>query len=132
MNPELHRQKLLTYSVSKLKKIATEHFNAFIRERDKDEPCISCGKYQVSGWHAGHYLSGGHHSGIRFNEFNVNKQCEQCNTHLHGNQAHYREGLVGKYGELKVKEIEDKAAIFKRIGYQWNRLFLIEIILKYK
>jgi len=35
-----------TKSLPKLKKDLQLIFNAFIRVRDKDEPCISCGQYK--------------------------------------------------------------------------------------
>ena len=31
--------------------------NKFIRLRDKNEPCISCGRYHQGQYHAGHYRS---------------------------------------------------------------------------
>ena len=34
-------------------------FNEFIRLRDADLPCISCGRYHQGQWHAGHYRSVG-------------------------------------------------------------------------
>ena len=34
-------------------------FNKFIRLRDKDQPCISCGRYHQGQYHAGHYRSVG-------------------------------------------------------------------------
>lgn len=33
--------------------------NKFIRLRDKNEPCISCGRYHQGQYHAGHYRSRG-------------------------------------------------------------------------
>lgn len=55
-------------------------FNAFVRERDYDKPCVSCGS--DSGgflWEAGHYLSVGAHPELRFHEDNCHKQCHVCN-----------------------------------------------------
>jgi hypothetical protein len=37
------------------KKAAQNAFNAFIRERDKHQPCISCQRVHVGQYHAGHY-----------------------------------------------------------------------------
>ena len=134
MKEQSYIDRLKTKSVPKLKELATEVFNSWIRNRDSELPCISCGIWYnaINTQQAGHYLSGGHHSGIKYNEQNVNGQCKRCNTHLRGNQAHYREGLVRKYGEEAVKALEDKAAWFKRTGYKWQRFTLIETILKYK
>ncbi len=120
-------------SLSQLKALATKHFNKFIRERDLFKPCISCGKSGDANFlQAGHYLSGGHHPGLKFNEHNTNGQCVKCNMYLSGNLINYRIGLIKRIGEDGVKSLEDKAAIFKRTGYKWDRFVLIAIIEKYK
>src|SRR3970040_3161835 len=36
-------------------KDAQKAFNAFIRERDADQPCISCGRWTRAKYNAGHY-----------------------------------------------------------------------------
>ena len=109
---------------SKLIKKAQFIFNKFIRERDKDKGCISCN----SGVdHAGHYLSQGHHSALRFNEVNVNGQCLRCNNFLHGNLINYRQGLVKKYGEQKVLLLENNGRNIKK----WSRTELLAIIQLY-
>ena len=80
--------------------------NQVVRERDKDQPCISCGRYHQGQWHAGHYLSTGAHPEKRFNLKNIHKQCQPCNTHLSGNQLEYRKGLIARYGQDYVDSIE--------------------------
>jgi hypothetical protein len=114
-----------TIPIPKLIAKAQKVFNAWIRERDKDFGCISCGA-QVN--HAGHYLSAGHHGHLRFNEVNVNGQCLRCNNFLHGNLINYRQGLVKKYGEEKVLMLEAKARQTKK----WSRVELEAIINEYK
>lgn len=94
-----------------LTKKARTVFHKFIRERDKDKGCISCGTGRVD--HAGHYFSAGHYSALRFNEINVNGQCIKCNYFLSGNQINYRAGLVHRHGEAKVLELENSAALRK-------------------
>ncbi len=100
---------------------AQKVFNAFIRNRDKDNGCISCGA-EVE--HAGHYLSQGHHSALRFNEMNTNSQCLRCNNFLHGNLIKYRQGLVRKWGEQKVLMLENNKNSVKK----WSRAELLAII----
>lgn len=110
----------------KLKKKAQDVFNKWIRIRDYDQRCISCnGKVEQ----AGHYFSSGHYSALTFNEMNVNGQCIRCNCFLHGNLIQYRIGLVAKYGEKKVKQLEDESEVRT---YKWSRTELEEIIEKYK
>lgn len=86
-------------------KILQQVFNKFIRERDKDLPCISCGTKR-GDFHAGHYINSTFQV-LRFNELNVNKQCAKCNTHLSGNLINYREGLINKIGIENVIELEE-------------------------
>jgi hypothetical protein len=81
-------------------------FNAFIRERDRDQPCISCGRHHTGQYHAGHYLSVGAHPELRFTEINVAKQCSACNTHLSGNVIEYRKNLIEKIGLSLVEGLE--------------------------
>jgi hypothetical protein len=102
-------------------------FNAYIRSRDKELGCISCGAEVEQ---AGHYHSQGHHSALRFNSINTNGQCRRCNMFLHGNLIKYRQGLVDRYGEMVVLDLEDSAN--KNRLKKWSRLELEEIITKYK
>lgn len=81
-------------------------FNRFIRTRDYDEPCISCGRYHDGQWQAGHYRTTKAAPELRFNENNVNKQCAPCNNHLSGNIVLYRKGLIAKIGLQAVEALE--------------------------
>lgn len=85
-------------------------FNAYIRERDAEEPCISCGRYHQGQWHAGHYLSTGARQNLRFDERNVHKQCQPCNTHLSGNLVNYRIRLIARIGLDQVEALESDHA----------------------
>lgn len=105
-------------------------FNAYIRKRDEGEPCISCGFPKEL--QAGHFYSGGHHACLRFNEFNVNGQCQKCNYFLHANLIPYRTNLVKKIGAKEVASLDDTAAYYRRTGWKWDRFALIDIIEKYK
>jgi hypothetical protein len=111
----------------KLKKKAQDTFNKWIRKRDKDKGCISCG---ASIDHAGHYFSSGHYSNLTFNEVNVNGQCLRCNNFLHGNLINYRKGLIQKYGEDKIKLLEMTSDLHK--AHKWSRTELEIIIQTYK
>ncbi|HDL2201950.1 TPA: recombination protein NinG, partial [Mannheimia haemolytica] len=83
-------------------------FNKFIRLRDKDLPCISCGRHHQGQWHAGHYKTVGGNPELRFNEDNVHRQCSVCNNHLHGNIVNYRVNLIEKIGLERVEFLERK------------------------
>ena len=77
-------------------------FNAWVRTRDAGNACISCGRHHTGQYHAGHYLSVGARPELRFEPLNVHKQCAPCNTHLSGNVALYRIGLILKVGVAAV------------------------------
>lgn len=82
--------------------------NAYIRERDKDEPCISCGTTKPDiQYCAGHYKTRGAHPELRFHPFNIHKQCNHyCNNHLSGNIQQYRPNLIEKIGIASVEWLE--------------------------
>ena len=81
-------------------------FNNFIRKRDEKLPCISCGTFKAEEFHAGHYIATTY-SYLRFNEFNVWKQCSKCNTHLRGNSIPYRIELIKRIGLKAVEGLEN-------------------------
>lgn len=80
--------------------------NAYVRARDADLPCISCGRFHEGQWHAGHYRSRGAAKNLALDPRNIHKQCQPCNTHLHGNQINYRMGLIARYGLAFVEALE--------------------------
>lgn len=103
------KQKLKQLSMKdrpKALRAAQAAFNAFIRERDKDLPCISCQRHHKGQYHAGHYLSRGAHPELAFSELNNNKQCSKCNNYLSGNLLNYRVNLIKKIGLDKVEWLE--------------------------
>lgn len=93
-------------SRGELTKKAQAAFNAYIRARDKDLPCISCGRHHQGQYHAGHYMSTGAHPELRFDPLNVHKQCAPCNNHLSGNLVNYRINLIAKIGIEQVQWLE--------------------------
>lgn len=87
-------------------KEAQAAFNAWVRARDAELPCVSCGRHHDGQWHAGHYLSTGARPELRFEPLNVWKQCAPCNTHLSGNLVLYRAELIRRIGLEKVEWLE--------------------------
>ena len=86
-------------------------FNAYIRERDKDKPCICCGKSlgesQVGGgFDCGHYKSTGSAPHLRFCEDNAHGQTKFCNRYRAGNAVDYRLGLIQRIGLERVEMLE--------------------------
>ena len=87
-------------------KQAQAAFNTFIRMRDDDLPCVSCGRWHQGQWHASHYRPTGQNSALRFNEINCHRACSVCNNHHSGNLIPYREELVRRIGLPLVEWLE--------------------------
>jgi hypothetical protein len=102
-------------------------FNRWIRNRDRDKGCISCGAEVTE---AGHYYSQGHHSALRFNEVNTNGQCQKCNRFLSGNLIHYRFGILKRHGQQKLDLLDSVGTRNK--AYKFSRAELEQIILQYQ
>ena len=88
------------------------YFHRYIRQRDKNLPCISCGKPPTNlttrggSIDAGHFRSVGSAKHLEFSEFNVHAQCKKCNRQLSGNHSEYRKGLIERFGILFVENLE--------------------------
>lgn len=82
-------------------KQAQQAFNEFIRYRDRELPCISCGRHHEGQYHAGHFRTTGANPELRFNEDNCHRQCAPCNNHLSGNLIAYRPALIEKIGQSR-------------------------------
>lgn len=87
-------------------KAAQKSFNDYIRHRDSNCSCISCGRSTGAKINAGHYKSVGSSPELRFNELNCNLQCEHCNLFKSGNIENYRINLIKKIGLEKVEWLE--------------------------
>lgn len=81
-------------------------FNAWIRERDAALPCVSCGRFHIGSYDAGHYRSVGAMAALRFEPLNVHKQCVPCNQHKGGNVIEYRLRLIDRIGLEMVGYLE--------------------------
>ena len=103
---EVKKAKLKLKSRSDWLKDTQVVFNKYIRLRDQDDGCISCGSKSAYAYHAGHYRSIGSAGHLRFNELNCHRQCSACNTHLSGNLIQYRLGLIRKIGIHAVETLE--------------------------
>ena len=81
-------------------------FNAWVRERDAELPCISCGRHHQGKYDAGHYRTVGSNPALRFEPLNCHRQCSPCNTQLSGNIVNYRIALVKRIGAEAVDWLE--------------------------
>lgn len=105
-------------TIPMLIKEAQHAFNAYIRSRDFDKPCICCGRPLGApdvggGFDCGHYRSTGSASHLRFDERNAHGQTKFCNRHGAGRAVDYRIGLVARLGIEAVEALEASNAPHK-------------------
>ena len=82
-------------------------FNAWIRQRDAGQPCISCGTTADVQYCAGHYRTTAATPELRFEPLNVHLQCNRnCNMGKSGNLLGYRPRLIEKIGLAAVEWLE--------------------------
>lgn len=123
------RRKAALKTIPELIKEAQKEFNAYIRERDRAQPCICCGRMETSvtglyshGWDCGHFRSTGSASHLRFNEDNAHRQLVWCNRYGAGRAVDYRRGLICRIGEPRVLSLENDNQ-----SHKWERDELIAI-----
>jgi hypothetical protein len=135
--PKKKSRKLSLYQ-----KDADEVFNRWIRSRDSEDgffTCISCKEVkpvtmtnskgnEITVMNAGHYVAKKNCLHLRYNEFNTNGQCQNCNLFNDGNIIGYREGLIEKVGVEKVLELEQA----RHNTEKFTSLDYLDIIEKYK
>lgn len=103
-------------------------FNRYVRIRDENKPCISCGsepvQQRVGGMRdCGHYLSrGAHGNRVRYRLDNTASQCVHCNRYLSGNVANFRLGLIDRWGIDRITALENDRKVVK-----FSEAYLIRI-----
>lgn len=80
--------------------------NKYIRLRDVNKPCCSCGHFGDRQFHSGHYMNVGGHNQLRFYTLNIHKQCSICNNWKSSNNQEYRPFMINKYGLEFVEKLE--------------------------
>lgn len=80
--------------------------NEYIRLRDHNRPCISCGA-TGGNHHAGHFRSVGSSPQLRYCEDNIHGQCPKCNVFLGGNLLGYRRGILERISEDALRLLEE-------------------------
>lgn len=124
--------------IGKLLKEFQEVFNAYIRQRDKGKPCISCGEYNVL--QAGHYFAVSGYKGLRFDEDNCHGEGACCNMFNESHLILYGINLKQKIGDLDYNALLRRAQAYKKGTlfneyYQngkWNREGILKGIEYYK
>ena len=103
---KLRQRKRDVKTLPELAKELQVLFNKYIRLRDFELRCISCQRHHSGQYHAGHFRHTKANPELRFNVWNVHKQCSSCNNHLSGNLVNYRINLIKKIGIEKVEWLE--------------------------
>ncbi|MBS0227686.1 MAG: recombination protein NinG [Proteobacteria bacterium] len=108
---ETRRRKEAIKTLAVLKAEAQQAFNAYIRARDADKPCICCGLPLSAGdvggsYDCGHYRSVGSAQHLRYDERNAHGQRKQCNRWGAGRAVDYRLGLIARIGLAAVEALE--------------------------
>ena len=114
--------------ITTMKTKAQNAFNAYIRERDKGNDCISCGCKVVKG-DASHFFSVGSHSAVRFHVDNVHLSCYKCNRFLHGNLVPYKVALLEKIGQERFDKLKAKSKDVKLYSTEYYQK-LIRVVRK--
>ena len=123
---KLRQKKQKLKSIQQLIKEARVPFQKWIRKRDENKPCISCGNEKSNIWDGGHYYKAELYSGLIFDEDNVHKQCRKCNSYLGGNEREYKKGLEKRYGNDFVLKLEQKSVNLRSRKYTREELVNIK------
>lgn len=125
-------EKLHELSTKVLFDIAVGVCHEYIRERDKDLPCISCNKKytQSNPMQAGHYYKAELYSGVIFDERNINGECEYCNCLNPDHLVSYAVGMHKRYPSDVIHDLDLKANITRNFKYSGPEL--IDLIHEYR
>ena len=115
-----------TKTLGKLKQEAQVVFNAYIRERDKDQPCISTNQYCEKG-DCGHFFSVKGYDSLRYNEDNAHKESVYSNRYDESQLIGYRDNLLNRIGQERFDALYERADQYKKNGYKFTRSELMEI-----
>ena len=95
--------------------------NKYVRLRDKDEPCCTCGTTNNIKYDAGHYRSVGACPDLRFELTNIHKQCSvKCNQYGSGMRLEYRQFIINKYGNEHLDWLDGYHPSLKETLPHWQ------------
>ena len=125
------KKKLVT--LAKLKKEARYWFQRWIRLRDLNNTCCygSNTKLEdIKTYDACHYLKFELYPEAGFDEDNVHGGSKGEN--IRDNTIAYRRELIRRKGEEWINNLEERYCVNRQTQYKWDRVFLQDIIDKYK
>ncbi|MBK0003384.1 recombination protein NinG [Erwinia sp. S38] len=108
---QLRERRIALKTKSQWRKEAQDAFNRYVRLRDTDKPCISCGRLpeqKLGGtMDCGHYRTRGAASHLAFNLHNTAAQCVYCNRDRAGAQKDFEQGLIVRIGAEAVEALNN-------------------------
>lgn len=123
---QVKEQKESIRNKSYYEKLLQTEINAIVRLIDNDKGCVSCDhgwtKEATRQFHSGHRFSIGSNSTLRFNVFNIYKQCSICNNWKSGNEREYDKGIIEFYGLETLEYIKSLPEQFKELHLSINEL----------
>lgn len=89
---------------------AQNAFNAYVRLRDQNKPCISCGSVMTANKlgglrDCGHMYSRGARPELRFRLDNTASQCVKCNRYLGGCVGDFMLGMRARWGDDRIDRL---------------------------
>ena len=96
-------------TLPELRREAQAACNAYVRERDKGKPCISCGRPDdgTHQRHAGHWKTVKARPDIRYDAANIHACCMQCNVYGGGGlHDGYLPELIRRVGQAEVDRLQ--------------------------
>jgi len=106
--------------------------HTYIRNRDVNKPCISCGTQWNNEFQAGHHYSANSFITLRYNLDNIHGQCKRCNLHLEGAFDNYALNLPNRIGIERYNDLVKLASFDKQQEKVWNIENLKEVRLLLK
>ncbi len=105
------------------RRAAREACHRYIRERDKEKPCICCGGALGDNYQAGHFIPSGQNPLCRYDEDNIHGQRLDCNYFRGGDSGKYRGNLIKRIGEQRVERLESmKGGTMKRTAEDYREI----------
>lgn len=118
------------------KKTLQTEINELARMIDKHcgyVTCIDCGKDLTNQIHGSHYKNVQGHENIRFNLLNIHSSRSECNKYHGGRKDGYENGLVQRYSQDALNEIEELDIKYKSMHFTNKEIYdKIKIVRKLK
>lgn len=122
-------ERLVSYSVPQLLRIAQGECNEYIRKRDEGKPCWSSGVKWESTFQAGHCFPAGKYSGVRFDEQNIAGQ-SLADNYYKLDDTSLKEAFKKRIGRLEFELLEARAEATR--FHKWDRNELVKVIIEFR